>query len=365
MDNYIRHTIYCNLDYKTLASITADYFVSNGYYDYGTEEKFKNNWKIYDYVDSARFSVVFAKSLIDLSGSIAVSTENLKAKYSRGELKLKDLPLRIQQRFKVVPNILIIDLHKYYYQAQKKIVEDITAKLSASGYEVYDNSFNGQLLSVYDSFASEEERCAAIHELVYKNFEEKNLPNLNLQDFHSDLSLLVSNLSNDGLIVLKTAELLYTMELELPDYSPIVIEYCKLVEIEIYHKILYRLKIENQSILPASISNSNSIKKLKTFVVSTDNKPMELGTFAYLIEKIDTESIVDILSQRTRNIIKKLPFKLELKDLYNDIFYLTRNYRNKAAHKSILSKQDMLDCRKFVVGDNDGLGLISKLVSIG
>src|SRR5450631_2309926 len=104
MDNYIGHNIYCDLDYKSMASVAAEVFVNNRYYDYVTEERFKNNKKIFDYPDHTNFSVVFAKSLIDRSGSVSVSTENLKARYSRGELKMKDLPLKVRQQFKPKTN---------------------------------------------------------------------------------------------------------------------------------------------------------------------------------------------------------------------------------------------------------------------
>jgi hypothetical protein len=365
MGTYCRHNIYCDLNYKSLISIAADYFVSLGYYDYVSEEKFKNNKKIYNYYNHANFSVVYAKSLIELSGSVNVSSENLKGKYSKGELKMKDLPLKVQQRFKNMPNILTIDLHKCYYKTQVNLVEELSKKLRKIGYITYDDCFNGQLLSIYETIKDEETKIASIHDLVYEYFNANNLPRIDLLHFHTDLSLILSNLCSDGIKALQTAEYLYQLECEIYDYSPIVIEYCKVIEIELNDKVLRPLKSHFQDLNSKSIITSNSIKKLKSFVFSSDDKSLELGTFAFILEKIITENINDLLASKIKEIIEELPFKLNLKTIIEEIFYLTRNYRNKAAHKSILTRQDMIDCRTYVLGDNLTIGLIGRIVSIG
>ncbi len=94
--NYIRHKIYCDLDYKSLTSIAADYFVSKRYYDYSTGAKFKNTKKIYD-VGYCQFSVIMFRSFIwqeeldgienlgmnTVSAAVVVSSVNLKGQYSR------------------------------------------------------------------------------------------------------------------------------------------------------------------------------------------------------------------------------------------------------------------------------------------
>ena len=90
-----------------------------------------------------------------------------------------------------------------------------------------------------------------------------------------------------------------------------------------------------------------------------------MGTFAFIIEKIVSENINDTLAGKITEIIEELPFRLELKNLTTSIFYLTRNFRNKAAHKSILTLEDMNDCRDFILGDKNQMGFISKLVKIG
>lgn len=361
---YYQHRIYCDLDYKSLTSIVADCFVSSRYYDYATENLFVNTKKIYDYEYRAHFSVVIARALMDVSGSISVSSENLKGKYSKGELRMKDLPLKVQQRFKNIPNILTIDLHRFYYKVQVSVVEQITQKLIRLGYETYDDCFNGQLLSVFDNIQDEEERIASIHILVKDYFSSNNLPGIDLSRFCTDFSLLLPNLYIDSIKALKTAEYLYNLEDELCDYSPIIIAYCKVIEIEVDHKILQPLKTSFQHLDANSINSPNSIKKLKTFVFSP-NKSIELGTFANLLEKIVSENINDSLATKLIEIIEELPFRPNLKIIIQEIFELTRNYRNKAAHKAILTKQDMINCRQQVLGDNSNLGLIGKIVRIG
>lgn len=364
MTNYYQHKIYCDLDFKSLLSIAADYFESIKYYEYSTEEQFKNSKKLYQGNDRASFSVVFAKSLIDLSGSVMVVTENLKAKFSRGELKMTDLPLKARQRFENMPNILTIDLHRFYYKDQIHIVEDISNKLKKSGFKIYDDCFNGQLLSIYDNIIDEEEKIKAIQYLIYEYFETKNLPKIDLKNFSSDLALLVSNFNQDSLKALHTGEFLYNIENELYDYSPVVIEYCKIVEIEIFDKILQPLKQYFNSLPISHLPTSNELKKLKGFINSKDGKSIELGTFANTLEILLNNNLNDNLSEKIKEKISNLPFQPSLKSIIDDIYFLTRNFRNKAAHKAILTKQDMINCRKYIMGDINNIGLIGKLVNI-
>ncbi len=180
--------------------------------------------------------------------------------------------------------------------------------------------------------------------------------------FSNEFSLLIGNLEKDSLLVLKTAEYLREIVLELPDYSPIVIEYCKIIEIEIYYKILLPLK---NRLNGTTIVTANSLKKLKTFITSTENKSIELGTFSSILESIINNNLNDNLAINLIDSISHLPFQRNAKYLVQDIFHLTRNYRNKAAHKSILTKEDMESCREFIIGNQNHTGLLSKIVKIG
>jgi hypothetical protein len=359
--SYYQHKIYCDLDYKTLFSIAADHFESLRYYQ-SDGNLFKNKKKIYQDSDSLSFSVAVARSLFETSEDVFVISDNLKGKFSRKEINFNSLPIRVRQRFKNMPNILKIDLNTRLYRYQYQLVIDITKKLKNSGFAIYDDCFNGQLLGLYDNY-DDETRLEAIHTVVKEYFSENNLPDLNLSTFLPEFSLLVGNLEKDSILALKTAEYLREIDFELPDYSPIVIEYCKIIEIEIYHKILLPLK--NKLNTGTAIQTANSLKKLKNFITSTENKSIELGTFSSMLESIVDNNLTDNLATSLVESILQLPFKRDAKYLIQDIYHVTRNYRNKAAHKSILTKEDMENCRSYIIGNYTQIGLLSKIVSIG
>jgi hypothetical protein len=364
MVGYHTHRIYCDLNYASLISIAADYFESNGYLDYFGENKFRNNNEFVNYEsDSATFLCVAARSLVDVSGSISVKSQNLKGKLSRQEISSADLPRRVIQKFKNLPNVLEVNIHRNWYPSQYVIVTRISEKLKSAGYDTYDGSFNGELLGAFDAIMSEEERVKLIDDLILEHFSRYELPSLDLSAYHEDFKFLISNLTPDGIKALKTAEMLKDLCDTLPDYSPIVIEYCKIVEIELYDKVLKILKKEP---FPSEFNVPKALKKLKSFISSPDKKSIELGTFAnILISATSPDNMNNILATRLVNHVESLPFKRSAKDLVKDLFDLTRNYRNKAAHKAILSHQDMIDCRKFVLGKGDQLGLLSRIVTIG
>ncbi len=358
---YYQHKIYCDLDYKTLLSMAADHFESLKYYQ-PNGKLFKNNRKIYQDSGSISFSAAAARSLFETSEDVFIISDNLKGKFSRKEIDFKILPIRVQQRFKNMPNILKVDLSTRLYKYQYKLVADISNKLKNAGYIVYDDCFNGQLLGLFDSHYEDDIKIELIHSIVKEYFSENDLPELNLTLFSNEFSLLIGNLEKDSLLVLKTAEYLREIVLELPDYSPIVIEYCKIIEIEIYYKILLPLK---NRLNGTTIVTANSLKKLKTFITSTENKSIELGTFSSILESIINNNLNDNLAINLIDSISHLPFQRNAKYLVQDIFHLTRNYRNKAAHKSILTKEDMESCREFIIGNQNHTGLLSKIVKIG
>ena len=100
MFGYHTHEIYCDLNYRSLISIAADYFQSNHFLDYWGEKRFKNNNQfVTDSGDKATFFCIYSRSLVDLSAGIVVTSENLKGKFSRQELSKDFLPQKVSQRF--------------------------------------------------------------------------------------------------------------------------------------------------------------------------------------------------------------------------------------------------------------------------
>jgi hypothetical protein len=74
-------------------------------------------------------------------------------------------------------------------------------------------------LGAFDKIMSEVERIGFIERLINEQFSKKQLPQLDLSEFNEDFRFLVTNLTQDGIKALKTAELLKNIVTELPDYS--------------------------------------------------------------------------------------------------------------------------------------------------
>jgi hypothetical protein len=114
------------------------------------------------------------------------------------------------------------------------------------------------------------------------------------------------------------------------------------------------------------LQTTGALRKLKSFVLSTQPKSIELGTLAMIInEALEPNNTADFRGKLLIRQIELLPFRRKAEKLANDILFLTRNYRNKAAHKAILSYQDMVECRNFILGNNNNDGLLTKIVKIG
>ena len=361
--HYYQHKIYCDLDFKSLFSYVIDYFVSKGFMNVGEETTLVNQALYYEGVKSS-LSIFVAETLAraERSGAIGIYVKNLKGRFSRQEISFLDLPEGVRKRFVNYPNVLIVDLHTYWYSYHCDLVFELIRKLREIGIYVYDSSFNGRLLGVYDQALSPEDRISAINTLVLEFFKEEGQPELDLDNFTYEQKLLLPSLSNNSLHFLKAGELIRVTLPYLPEFSPVIIAYSKIVECEVSSSILIplRKKLENRN--SDEFNTPKALKKLKQFIKG-GRRDLELGTLANMLKYIlKNEEPTDLISIAVLELIELLPIKIKLEELVTSIFYITRNFRNKAAHKEVLVKEDVNVFREYLFGSEKEVGFLEKLL---
>jgi hypothetical protein len=361
---YFNFRIYCNKDFETIQHLLAGFLEEIGWVIDHQDRYVRFNSKLHKFREEGKTSTLFAapgRILAEDYGDILFKVEN---NVDKTLSEYNSLPINIRQRFSSYPNSIFIDCSRKIHP----LVEDTAAKL-VNHYvrhdcKAYIYSFNGQYLEIINSaYRNDDDKAGIIHDLISHYLFAEELPELDLKKFPTQFKWILPSMTSDALKTLKAAEILRSLDLELPDYSCIIIEYCKCVEIQIDQILLKPIRDQwrnNQrpQVVP------NGLRKFYSYVFSENPKSFELGSLADLLELCfynDTYNS-DSLAISLQEAYSNLPFQQESRMLVDDILYVTRNYRNPAAHKVILSKQDMDACRSFVIGTEDKDGLLGILL---
>jgi hypothetical protein len=241
----------------------------------------------------------------------------------------------------------------------------LEAWLLDRGCQSYIRYFNGEALDIIETAYSDPvEKAEEIHKLVQEFISQSSISTFKITDLPNELLWLIHNMTPDALAALKTAEIIRLALPDLPDFSAVVIEYCKAVEIELNDKLLKPLRIERigaTSLVSSLPPVPRELKRLKKFTFDPSPKPLELGTLAITIEASLVHKSHPLANSLLKHI-NELPLPSSPSRLVDDLSFLTHNFRNPAAHKTILSSQQMENCRDFVIGTSTRPGLLFRIL---
>ncbi|MBI3159004.1 MAG: hypothetical protein HYZ26_05340 [Chloroflexi bacterium] len=313
---------------------------------------------------SAYVNSAFAGVIIEEYRGILFRVENVRRHVARRQMRYEDFPIGVRQRFATCPNFIEIDTNIRLYDLQREIGDNLKNWIASKGRKAYIRAFKDEYLDIIETaYNDPAEKADQIHKLLLEFSPADGLEELNLSQFPQDFMWLLPQMHPDTINALKTAEMINSALPDLPDSSAVVIEYCKAVEIELSEKLLKPAR-SHWAIVSAGISPTHpkELEKLKKFLSGNSPKPLELGTMGVMLEAA-SKHVNNPVSNSLLLALKDLPLSDESPlVLVRDIFYLTQNFRNLAAHKSILSKQQAMECRDFVIGTASKHGLLFKIL---
>ncbi|PKG37724.1 hypothetical protein [Psychromonas sp. Urea-02u-13] len=369
----LAHKIYCDVSYKRLVDLLAGFLSAHGYKssDLGDYElvKFKhfefrsNKNKVPSHY--ARVMVSMSRSVSASFGEFSFRVGHLRHDCVQKNTSFCHLPLGVRQRFEAVPNYIeILFYHRGYNRAQKLLSEQLRGWLKAKKINSYVSSFEGEYLDVLNSYYQEPDKVVLeLKKLVEAYSHTNDMPALDIDLYPKDFVHIMSKLSKNSIITIKTGEMIESFIPDLPDYSGVIIEYCKAVEIELEEKLLAPLKSHWQSVDAPSVSVSAEakVKRLNAYIFSSTDNKLELGTFADQLKNALT-CTTDLVAQSLLSSINALPLTIDAQQLVTEIFHISRSFRNPAAHKSILTKSDLNNAKDAIFGNESRMGILAKLI---
>ena len=282
-------------------------------------------------------------------------------------------------------SIEINDLRNYYQNAIDKKIEQIhnmeeqlLKERSLSDIvksilpEVSENSekIQQEFLKSYLSEENESIKSEIIDDFCYNlwNMLDEKLKNRNEEvqiiehaiKQTCDFSL---KLENESLCAIATGDFLIQSYKYNPnlDFSPVVIEYCKALECELYTKLFKKirmhLRLYSNKSLEDILKEEEKNKKLKSVCLFfKGDKELTLGEITFILTFINSKSersksillrvMKDFIETKTQNpnlFLSKDGFISRIKEIVD-------YYRNPAAHVKILNLDDALLCREKVLG---------------
>jgi hypothetical protein len=155
---------------------------------------------------------------------------------------------------------------------------------------------------------------------------------------------------------------------EIPhDWSGVVIGLCKAVEAETIDRVLETLKAElSGETITATEFNDRDVGRVARYCAGEARYPPELGAirrFLRVVEAAKPRHGSSVVVERFRRLSERWPASSWLTDATGAgaaFGTLTRQYRNRAAHMGQLSRDDYVECRELVAGED---GILWKLVS--
>ncbi len=171
------------------------------------------------------------------------------------------------------------------------------------------------------------------------DYEEKNI----IEKLRNEI-IYYSNLEKVSKELLVLVEYLsFKYGLVGSDYSPIILEYCKIVEIELFEKFTRKYEswiLQNGIYLQ---TGKDKVKDINKF------DKLTLGNYPILFNRKETK---EFLRQHYNNVLKKMDKKFS-----NKLESIT-SIRNKCAHRATLGLEDLEKVKRIVLTDYNLLSLI-------
>ncbi|VVB93253.1 Lipopolysaccharide assembly protein B [uncultured archaeon] len=169
-------------------------------------------------------------------------------------------------------------------------------------------------------------------------------------------------LENESICAIATGDFLLRSFKYNPnlDFSPIIIEYCKALECELYTKLFKKIrthfKIFSSKSLDEVLKNEEKIKNLKSVCkFFKEEKELTLGEIAFILTLVNSDSersksillrvLEDFIQTKTQSpeiFLAKVGFTSRIKEIVD-------YYRNPAAHVKTLNMDDATACREKVL----------------
>jgi hypothetical protein len=312
----------------------------------------------------ALLAVTPARTIGEDSGVFFVSVRHMRWAWRNETLAHADFPLALQNAFLLCPNVVLLETHRKWYTAQREIGEELRNWLGHNGIATTVRSFEGDLTdAIRRAYLNPDDADRAIHELVLRALRGRTLPVLNADDLAPRFVNAVPDLAANTLEALRAAEFLWTTYPRDLDWSPIVIEYCKALEIEISERLLHpvRSALRGANLVGAE-RKAGPAGRLYRYLSGQSPVPPELGSLAISLEAALTSTLPGGIAEELQLQLARFPqptwaregFLLELRHL--------TQVRNAAAHDRLVSYDDAAACRGMVVGSADRDGLLTRLV---
>lgn len=382
---YTSHRLYCEAPVTNLEVLVAEYLTDRFYVsssdpdrDYElfgmdhlrSERVLRNSGDKQNKIWPSMWMQVYPSRVDGDSGvSVGVRIVDLQWAEQTGLLRADEMPVHIRSRFRVCPNYIEFDSHYRCSWAAFAVCRGVQPLVSER-YNTFVHKFDEAYLDlIQTSFSSDAERDVVLVELVTETFN----PTGSLVWPDQDLlpltfSRVVPRLSRKSLQTLVTAESIAFSQLPILDWSPVVICYCKAVEIELLEKLLQPIQkaaLHRRDQKSWSPTKDKRITRLYDYALKDSGRPLELGTLANALEHVlnaepYSDPVKDLVLEHLRRFGEPDwatgPFISELR-------HLVRNYRNAAAHTTILAKEDAAECRQLVLGSASHRGILARLLS--
>jgi len=228
------------------------------------------------------------------------------------------------------------------------------------------NGCYGRLISLYEirSKLETNENLSALEKHIHQMWSQyqKELSNIELE-----ISKKYSYESATNKF-LATAEYL---KRNLPDdefleWSPAIICLCKAVENELIHKFINPLKTIAKNEDLTSSNFDKRTQNIEKYIFGAKDTPPEVGGVAFFTELL-AKSQNFRASSPTLQILKIFSAKRPFASWFysengasKPLSELVKEFRNKAAHISDLTRQDFLECEKLTLMSN---GILEKIVT--
>lgn len=126
------------------------------------------------------------------------------------------------------------------------------------------------------------------------------------------------------------------------DYAPICLEYCRAIEYELNNSLIRKFREKHN--ITNLINKSNYYKKL------IEDRDLTLGEIIFLISKCNVKnkfSTIELKNHIEKNI---KGYYYLLNKGTDDLDDINKGFRRRAAHTSIISYKDLIECRQRVLG---------------